>query len=138
MRAGLFLPGPVLIVLGWWGSDSVIPGDWQWYPFTLLFPMVEEKPVNKIETDDDYSSGTETILFVDDEQAITDITQKVLERLGYRVEARLIPVEALDFFQSKPDTFDLVITDMTIPQMTGTKLAQKLKELQPDVPVINR
>ena len=96
------------------------------------------RSVNKIETDDDYSSGTETILFVDDEQAITDITQKVLERLGYRVEARLIPVEALDFFQSKPDTFDLVITDMTIPQMTGTKLAQKLKELQPDVPVINR
>jgi len=104
--------------------------------FTLLFPMVEKKPVNKTETDDEYPSGTETILFVDDEQAITEMTQKVLEKLGYRVEARLNPIEALDLFQSKPDTFDLVITDMTMPQMTGAKLSEKLKQIQPDIPVI--
>jgi len=60
----------------------------------------------------------------------------MLKRLGYKVEISLNPLQALDLFQSKPDSFDLVITDMTMPQMTGAKLAQKLKELQPDVPVI--
>jgi len=64
------------------------------------------------------------------------MTQKVLEKLGYRVEAILNPLDALDLFQSKPNAFELVITDMTMPQMTGAKLAQKLKEIQPDVPVI--
>jgi len=104
--------------------------------FSLLFPMVEWKPVNETKIDDEYPSGTETIPFVDDEQAITDMTQKVLEKLGYRVEAILNPLDALDLFQSKPNAFELVITDMTMPQMTGAKLAQKLKEIQPDVPVI--
>ena len=104
--------------------------------FTLLFPMAEKKTVIKTEIEDEYPSGTETILFVDDEKSITDMVQQVLEKLGYRVEARLNPVEALDLFQSKPNAFDLVITDMTMPQMTGAKLVQKLKEIQPDVPVI--
>lgn len=104
--------------------------------FRLLFPVVDEKAVNKTKTADEFSLGTETILFVDDEQAITDMTQKVLEKLGYRVEARLNPVEALDLFKLKPDTFDLVITDMTMPQMTGAKLSEKLKELRPDIPII--
>jgi len=80
--------------------------------------------------------GTETILFVDDEQAIADMNQKVLEKLGYRVEVKLNPVEALDLFQLNPDTFDLVITDMTMPQMTGVKLAQRLKKIRSDIPVI--
>jgi two-component system cell cycle sensor histidine kinase/response regulator CckA len=62
--------------------------------------------------------------------------QQVLEKLGYRVETSLNPLKALDLFQSKPDTFDLVITDMTMPQMTGAKLAQKLKEIRSDIPVI--
>ncbi len=104
--------------------------------FTLLFPMVEGKPVNETETIDKIPRGHETILFVDDEESITGMTQKMLKRLGYKVEISLNPLQALDLFQSKPDSFDLVITDMTMPQMTGAKLAQKLKELQPDIPVI--
>jgi PAS domain S-box-containing protein len=104
--------------------------------FRLLFPVVDEKAVNETKTTDEFSLGTETILFVDDEQAITDMTQKGLEKIGYRVETSLNPLKALDLFQSKPDTFDLVITDMTMPQMTGAKLAQKLKEIRSDIPVI--
>lgn len=104
--------------------------------FTLLFPMVEEKSVNKTKTDDDSPSGIETILFVDDEQAITKMNKMVLEKLGYRVEAMLNPVDVLDLFKLKPDVFDLVITDMTMPQMTGAKLAEKLKEIRSDIPII--
>lgn len=104
--------------------------------FRLLFPVVDEKSVNETEAADEFPLGTETILFVDDEQAITDMTQEVLEKIGYSVETSLNPLKALDLFQSKPDTFDLVITDMTMPQMTGAKLAQKLKEIRSDIPVI--
>ena len=104
--------------------------------FIILFPMVEKKTVIKAKTEDEYPSGTETILFVDDEKSITDMVQQVLEKLGYKVETRLNPLEALGLFQSKPDSFDLVITDMTMPQMTGAKLSEKLIEIQPDVPII--
>lgn len=104
--------------------------------FTLLFPMIDEKPKIETETKDKIPRGHETILFVDDEKAITDMTQKMLERLGYKVETSLNPLQALDLFQSEPDTFDLVITDMTMPQMTGAELSKKLMEIRSDIPVI--
>jgi len=104
--------------------------------FSLLFPMIEGKPVNETETTDKIPRGHETILFVDDEKSITDMTQKMLKRLGYKVETSLKPLQALDLFQSKPDFFDLVITDMTMPQMTGAKLSEKLMKIRSDIPVI--
>ena len=65
-----------------------------------------------------------------------DIGQQVLARLGYKVVTRTSSVEALELFQAKPDTFDLVITDMTMPNMTGAKLARKMMSIRPDIPVI--
>jgi PAS domain S-box-containing protein len=118
------------------GAISVVSHLDKGTTFRLLFPVVAEKSVDETQTTDGVSLGKETILVVDDEQAITDMTQKVLEKIGYRVETSLNPLTALDLFQSKPDTFDLVITDMTMPQMTGAKLAQKLKEIRSDIPVI--
>ncbi len=61
---------------------------------------------------------------------------KTLERLGYQVRKSLNPIEALEIFQSNPDSFELVITDMTMPQMSGAKLSEKLKEVRFDIPVI--
>jgi len=104
--------------------------------FSLLFPVVDKKPKIETETIDELPRGHETILFVDDEEAITDMTQKVLERLGYKVEICLNPLRALDLFQSKPEYFDVVITDMTMPQMTGAKLSEKLMEIRSDIPII--
>ena len=104
--------------------------------FILFLPVVDEKPKLETETINKIPRGHETILFVDDEKSIADMTHKMLKRLGYKVETSLNPLQALDLFQSKPEYFDLVITDMTMPQMTGAKLAQKLKEIQPDIPVI--
>jgi len=104
--------------------------------FDLLFPVVAEKPKIETETIDEILRGHETILFVDDEESITDMTKRMLERLGYKVETSNNPVEALDSFLSKPDTFDLVISDMTMPQMTGVKLFEKLREIRSDIPVI--
>jgi PAS domain S-box-containing protein len=104
--------------------------------FILLFPVVAEKPEIETEIRGEISRGHETILFVDDEESITDMTQRMLERLGYTVETSLNPVKALDLFLSKPDAFDLVITDMTMPQMTGIRLFEKLREIRSDIPVI--
>jgi len=59
-----------------------------------------------------------------------------LERLGYKVETNLNPVKALELFQSKPDVLDLLVTDMTMPQMTGFKLSEKLNAVRSDIPII--
>lgn len=81
-------------------------------------------------------TGTEKILFVDDEDFQADIGQKMLTRLGYRVTARTSSAEALKVFRQNPDEFDLVITDMTMPTMTGDVLARKLLAVRPDIPII--
>jgi two-component system, cell cycle sensor histidine kinase and response regulator CckA len=62
--------------------------------------------------------------------------QKMLNQLGYSVETKRNPIEALDLVRSEPDRFDLVITDMTMPQMTGDKLAKEILSIRPDMPII--
>ncbi len=62
--------------------------------------------------------------------------RQILKKLGYRVHALESPVDALALFQSRPADFDLVITDMTMPQMTGVGLSEKVKAIRPDIPVI--
>jgi CheY-like chemotaxis protein len=81
-------------------------------------------------------TGTERILLVDDEPPIADMQQQILEQLGYTVTARTGSLEALEAFRSSPGKFDLVITDMTMPNMTGDTLAHAVKEIRADVPVI--
>ena len=98
--------------------------------------VIDEEPEIKTNKTVAIPHGTENILFVDDEKAITNMMQQILEKLGYHVKTSLNPEEALGLFKSKPDSFDIVITDMTMPQMTGAKLAEKLKEIRPDIPII--
>ena len=81
-------------------------------------------------------SGTERVLLTDDEEQIVNMEQQMLERLGYHVTARTSSVEALKAFRAQPEKFDLVITDQTMPNMTGAELAQKLMGIRPDIPVI--
>ncbi len=78
----------------------------------------------------------ERILLVDDEEAIVKITRQRLERLGYTVDSTTDAVEALERFRSDPDRFDLVITDLTMPRMTGEDLTQKILKIRRDIPVI--
>ncbi|MCP3874801.1 MAG: PAS domain S-box protein [Desulfobacteraceae bacterium] len=104
--------------------------------FNIFFPVADELPEFKIEGENDIPHGTESILFIDDEESIVNMTGKILERLGYQLETQLNPVEALKLFKAKPESFDLVITDMTMPQMTGVNLAEKLKAIKSDIPVI--
>jgi CheY-like chemotaxis protein len=64
------------------------------------------------------------------------IGSKNWQRLGYKVESTTSPIDAIDLFQSKPDRFDLVITDLTMPKMTGDKLTREILNIRPDIPVI--
>ncbi|MBT5547026.1 MAG: response regulator, partial [Desulfobacula sp.] len=88
------------------------------------------------ETIQEIPRGSETILFVDDEISIVNMVKRMFERLGYKVQTATTPQDALDRFALNPDHFDLVITDMTMPQMTGVKLSEKLMEIRPDIPII--
>ncbi len=80
--------------------------------------------------------GSERILFVDDEKMLVMIGQQALERLGYNVESRTSPIEALELFKAKPNHFDLIITDQTMPGMAGDVLAKEIMRIRPGVPVI--
>ena len=82
------------------------------------------------------ATGDERILIVDDEEAIARLETQMLERLGYRITSRESSVEALETFKADPGGFDLVITDMTMPHMTGDRLARALIGVRPDLPVI--
>jgi PAS domain S-box-containing protein len=81
-------------------------------------------------------TGSERILFVDDEETLQDIGRRMLVHLGYRVEVLGDSLEALELFTQSPQSFDLVITDMTMPNMTGEELAQRLLAIRPDLPII--
>ena len=80
--------------------------------------------------------GKERILFIDDEAALVELATGILTGLGYLVVGRTGSIEALELFQSRPESFDLVITDMTMPNMTGSELAKQVLHIRPDIPVI--
>lgn len=80
--------------------------------------------------------GSETILFVDDEEPIVSIYGSTLEKLGYRVEATTSSQEALRLFYSDPDKYDLVISDQTMPGMTGDQLAEEIMLIRPEIPIV--
>ncbi len=105
--------------------------------FTIFLPVLTKRPAMETKASDFIPRGTgERVLFVDDEASITGMIEKMLERLRYRVQTTTSPLDALEMFRSKPDFFDLVLTDMTMPKMTGVELSKKLKEIKPDIPVV--
>ena len=104
--------------------------------FDILFPVAESKPTEAHEASNELPGGRERILFVDDEQALVRLNQGILERLGYQVKALTNPLDALELFRSHPDQFDLIITDTTMPHMTGNLLAQEILKIRSDIPIL--
>jgi CheY-like chemotaxis protein/two-component sensor histidine kinase len=104
--------------------------------FRVYLPSVVTAYAEKKEPPHPIPEGHECILFVDDEEVLVDIGQKLLEKLGYKVISATSPLEALDVFQARGEEIDLVISDLTMPNMTGDILARELMRLKPDIPVI--
>jgi CheY-like chemotaxis protein len=104
--------------------------------FDVFFPKIEKEI---IEDFDDFAvipKGKGSILFVDDEPAIMDIGMEMLQRLGYKVTARSSSTEALEAFRSQPDRFDMIITDQTMPHMTGVELTREVLSIRPGIPIV--
>jgi CheY-like chemotaxis protein len=80
--------------------------------------------------------GTERVLIVDDDPALADISGRMLVFLGYSVNIRTSPIEALELFRADPNRFDAVVTDMTMPQLTGLNLAREILAVRSGVPII--
>ncbi len=105
--------------------------------FRICLPQLEYDPeVKQAEPENSCETGSESILFVDDEQFLTDIGKEILSGMGYKVTAVNDSTEALKLFSQSRDQFDIVVTDMTMPGMTGTDLAAEIRKIRPEIPII--
>ena len=125
------------IVESYGGKISVKSALGEGTTFTIYLPITKKlKTYRKDRVSQEAPTGSESVLIIDDEDAIAKLTGQVLEQLGYSVTTRSSSVEALELFRSKPNDFDLIITDMTMPNMTGDELAVEAMKVRPDIPVI--
>jgi PAS domain S-box-containing protein len=104
--------------------------------FHVFFPTAEGPAEQGGESGGRPLEGKERILFVDDEKSLAELGRAMLVRLGYRVKAMTSPLEALEAFRDEPDGYDLLVTDITMPQMTGDVLAKQVRKIRPGLPVI--
>ncbi len=104
--------------------------------FHIFLPVIEKGELPKIEAVEPTPVGKERILFIDDEEILAEMGKDMLERLGYHVTVRKSSLEALETFQNQAYQFDIVITDQTMPGMTGVDLARRMLQIRPDIPII--
>ena len=105
--------------------------------FEVFFPVIEgEKKEIEEKRKAPLPTGTEHILFIDDEEVLAEVGKEALEHLGYEVIIRTSSTDALELFKAKPGYFDLVITDMSMPNMTGEQLSREVIKIRPELPII--
>jgi PAS domain S-box-containing protein len=104
--------------------------------FNVYIPTSEDEVQTEDRVTTELPGGSERILLVDDEPVLLDVGQQMLEKLGYHVSIYQNSCEALAVFRQSPDLFDLVLTDMTMPVMTGDKLAVEIMQIRPEIPII--
>ena len=104
--------------------------------FQLLFPLIDLEAAEESKSFESFPTGNECILSVDDDFIVLDANKEMLEVLGYNVIAKTSSTEALETFRAHPDKFDLVITDQTMPDMTGERLAKEIMRIRTDIPII--
>jgi CheY-like chemotaxis protein len=102
----------------------------------VFLPGIDADAVLENDKAEPIPGGGERILFIDDEEILASLNKVMLEELGYKVTASCNSREALRIFQQQPDRFDLVITDQTMPGLTGVELSAQMLEIRPDLPVI--
>ncbi|MBF0549372.1 MAG: GAF domain-containing protein [Deltaproteobacteria bacterium] len=104
--------------------------------FTILLPAIKGLATSTDDGIEEVPGGSETILFVDDEPEVAGVGKWILERLGYKVTMKTSSIETLDEFIQAPNLYDLVITDMAMPDLTGDKLAKEILTIRPNIPII--
>ena len=125
------------IVSGYGGDITVYSQPDKGTTFHIFLPVEKEKEQEvKIEQPEPIRGGKETILLVDDEQSLTELVKEMLESHGYNVIARNDSIEALELFSENPGDYDLIISDQTMPEMSGVQLAAGIKKISAHIPII--
>ncbi|MEM9250255.1 MAG: PAS domain S-box protein [Pseudomonadota bacterium] len=104
--------------------------------FSVFLPATLQPAVSELIPSDPLPRGNERIILIDDEAEVAGTFRRLLLRLGYRVDAYTSPLVALERFRNAPDSFDLAISDMVMPDLTGEELVQRLRAHNPELPVI--
>ena len=106
--------------------------------FTIFFPVAKEKACPVVDSSSDHQElvGQGRVMVVDDEQMITDVVVRGLRKKGFQVMGFVDGIEALEVFRKDPNAFDFVITDQTMPNITGFELASHLSSIRPELPII--
>ncbi len=104
--------------------------------FHVFFPRVESEEVEADTSETPLAAKSESILYVEDRSDVAEVGRSMMEKLGYRVTVALSGLDALEMFRENPGRFEAVVTDQTMPGMTGTELARKMFEIRPDLPIV--
>jgi CheY-like chemotaxis protein/two-component sensor histidine kinase len=118
------------------GVISVNSAPGQGTRFEVFFPQITIEKKATQEGAESFPTGSERILLVDDEDAVVETGKSIIEKLGYRVKGHTDPQKALDEFAAHCDDFDLVITDMSMPYLTGEELSKQLMKIRSDIPIL--
>ncbi len=125
------------IIREYGGEISVYSESGKGTVFKIYLPLIESKTKSGEDFKEAIMPGKgETILFIDDEMMMVDLNRELLEALGYKVIAETNPARAIEIFKEDSDAFDLIITDKTMPHLTGFDVAREIKSIRPDIPVI--
>jgi len=124
------------IVKSYKGGITVMSKPGKGTTFDIFLPIIVVDPVLDEGSDEPLPTGKGRILFVDDEPSLAEVGTHMLESLGYEVVAMTSSTEALELFNAQPEKYDVVVTDMTMPVMTGEALAVEILKVRPDIPVI--
>jgi signal transduction histidine kinase/ActR/RegA family two-component response regulator len=133
---GLGLAVARSIVQNYGGTIHLLERPGRGASFRVLLPATTALPEYDHQEEDEWPRGSESILFVDDEPSIAGWGQQILARLGYDVVSFNRSDEALDAFRKAPHRFDLVVTDVVMPHMTGDLLASQILSIRPEMPII--
>jgi CheY-like chemotaxis protein len=118
------------------GAIDVVSEPGNGTTISVYLPLAESSKIVKKDFSAEIPGGIERVLLVDDEATLVDLGERMLRSLGYQVTTRTSSIEALELFRARNADFDLVLTDMTMPNMTGAELAREMLAIRPDIPII--
>lgn len=104
--------------------------------FRIRLPVVQARPASVVSDLSELKSGSGRVILVDDEEQVVQVTGEIMKNLGYGVVGKTSPLEALELFSASPDDFDLVLTDLTMPGLTGLELSTRIKCIRADIPIV--
>jgi len=133
---GLGLPVVYGIVKSCKGAITVESRPGEGTTFKVFLPVIDEAVLEDNVDGANPAAGRGRVLLVDDEPVAVKVITALLTKLGYLVTGKTSAIEALTMVIQSPEAFDLVITDLTMPGLTGVELAQKIHDLRPELPII--